>query len=112
MEPIKFQNWQNLDLRVGKIEEVENFQGTDKLYKISIDLGKNLGKRTLIAGLKPYYKQQELIGKNCIVFTNLESKKIRGIESSGMILAAVNEDESKVQILQPDKEIEIGSKIR
>lgn len=108
MENIKFSDWQKLDLRVAKILSVENVEGADKLYKILVDLGKEEGKRTLAAGLKPYYKKEELIGKTCIVFTNLESKTLRGIESQGMILAAVSEDESKVRLLQPDGEIEPG----
>lgn len=109
MENIKFDSWKNLDLRTGKILEAEDIEGADKLYKLEIDLGNE--KRTLVAGLKPYYKKEELREKPCIVFTNLESRKIRGIESKGMILAAVNEDESKVRLLQPDVEIEEGSKV-
>jgi len=81
----------------------------DKLYKLEIDLGKE--KRTLIAGFKPYYKKEELKERKCIVFTNLKPRKIIGIESQGMILAAVNEDESKVKILQPDEDIEAGSRV-
>jgi len=110
MENVKFDDWQNLDLRTGKILEAEDIEGADKLYKLEIDLGNE--KRTLVAGLKPYYKKEELKEKSCIVFTNLEPRKIRGIESKGMILAAVSEDESKVNLLQPDKDIKLGSKIR
>lgn len=110
MENVKFSEWQKLDLRTGKILEVENIEGADKLYKLEIDLGKE--KRTLVAGLKPYYKPEELIGKSCIVFTNLEPKTIRGVESRGMILAAISEDESNVKLLQPDEDIELGSKVR
>lgn len=109
METIKFSEWQKLNLVVGKILEVEDIEGADKLYKLEIDLGKE--KRTLVAGLKPHYKKEELMGKTCIVFTNLEPKTLRGIESQGMILAAVSEDESKVRLLQPDKDIELGSKV-
>ena len=107
METIKFSDWQKLDLRIGKILEVEDIEGADKLYKLEIDLGKE--KRTLVAGLKPYYKKEELMGKTCIVFTNLEPRKIRGIESQGMILAATDEDLSNVRLLQPDADIEVGS---
>jgi len=109
MENVKFSEWQKLDLRTGKILSVENIEGADKLYKLEIDLGKE--KRTLVAGLKPYYKPEEIIGKSCIVFTNLEPKTLKGIESQGMVLAAVSEDESKVRLLQPDEDIELGSKI-
>ncbi len=112
METIKFLDWQKLDLRTAKILEVENVEGADKLYKLNIDLGKELGKRTLVAGLKPYYKPEQLKNKICIVFTNLEPKIIRGIKSHGMLLASSDEKENKVHLLQPDGEIELGSRVR
>jgi len=109
---INFSDWQKLDLRVGKILKIEDIEEADKLYKLTIDVGSDIGKRILVAGLKPYYKKEELEGKKCIVFVNLEPKVLKGIESKGMILAAVSEDESKVILISPEKDIEIGSKIR
>jgi methionyl-tRNA synthetase len=106
---VKFSEWQKLDLRVAKILEVENVEGADRLYKLTIDLGNR--KRTLVAGLKEHYTQEELRNKKVIVFTNLEPRKIKGIESQGMILAAVDEENSQVQLLQSDKDIKIGSKV-
>ncbi len=111
-ETIKFSNWQKLDLRVGKILAVDSIEGADKLYKLSVDLGKQFGKRTLVAGIKPYYTKEQLKNKTCVIFTNLEPRKIKGIDSQGMLLAAVSEDESKVFLLQPDGKIEEGSRIR
>ncbi len=112
MEEIKFSDWQKIELRAGKILEVEDIEGADKLYKLKINLGKEFGERTLVAGIKQHYKKGELTGKKCIVFANLEPRKIRGIESKGMLLAAVSEDEKKVFLLKPDKEIEEGSRVR
>ncbi len=109
IENVKFSDWQKLDLKTAKILEVDNIKGADKLYKILVDLGNE--KRTLVAGLKPYYKQEDLVGKSCVVFTNLEPRTLRGIESQGMILAAVDESENKVRLLQPDEDIKLGSKI-
>ncbi|MEM0465865.1 MAG: methionine--tRNA ligase subunit beta [Candidatus Pacearchaeota archaeon] len=106
---IKFEEWNKLDLRVGEILEIEDIPGANKLYKLKIDLGTET--RTLVAGLKEYYTKEELENKRCIVFCNLEPKKFKGVESQGMILAAVNDDNSEVKIIQPDGEIEIGSKI-
>ena len=111
-ETIKFSDWEKLDLRTGRIIEVSEIAGTDNLYKLVVDLGKNLGKKTLVAGLKPYYKPEQLKNKSCVIFTNLEPRTIKGIQSQGMILAAVNEDKSKVFLLQPDSKIEEGSRIR
>ncbi len=111
-ETIKFSDWQKLDLRIGKILKAEDIGGADKLYKLSVDLGKELGKRTLVAGIKQYYTKEQLKNKQCVILTNLESRKLRGIESQGMLLASVSEDESKVFLLQPDGKIEEGSRIR
>lgn len=110
MKLVSFPDWQKLDLRVGKILKVEDVEGADKLYKLNVDIGKE--KKTLIAGLKPYYSKKELNGKKCIVFVNLEPKILKGIESPGMILAAVSEDEKKVILISPEKDIDVGSKIR
>jgi methionyl-tRNA synthetase len=109
MENVSFADWMRLDLRVAEILNVEEIEGADKLYKLKIDLGTET--RTLVAGLKPYYQKAELEGKKVIVFTNLEPRKIRGIESQGMVLAAVNDDKSEVKLLQPDGAIEIGSRV-
>jgi len=106
---VGFNDWSKLDLRVGEILEINDVSGADKLYKLKIDLGTET--RTLVAGLKQYYTKEELEGKRCIVFCNLEPKKLKGIESKGMILAAVNDDHSEVKLIQPDGDIEIGSKV-
>ena len=111
-ETIKFSQWSQLDLRTGKILKAENIEGADKLYKLTVDLGKQLGKRTLVAGIKPYYTKEQLKDKQCVIFTNLEPRTLKGIESQGMLLASVNEDESKVFLLQPDGKIEEGSRVR
>ena len=109
---IDFSEWTKLDLRVGQIKKVEDIEGADKLYKLQLDVGSEIGERTICAGLKKYYSADELKNKKIIVFTNLAPRKMRGIESQGMLLAAVSEDESEVVLLQPEKDIAVGSKIR
>lgn len=111
-QEVNFQEWSKLDLRVGKIVKVEEIEGADKLYKLTIDLGKELGKRVVCAGIKEYYKKEDLKGKKVILFANLQARMMRGVKSDGMILAAVNEDESKVVLIEPEKDIELGSRIR
>ena len=101
MTNIKFSDWQKLDLRVAEILEVEDIEGADKLYKLTVDVGSE--KRTICAGLKEYYSKDELKDKKVIVFVNLTPRKLRGIESQGMILAACTEDESKVILISPEK---------
>lgn len=108
-ETVSFSDWEKIDLRVAEILEIEEIKGADKLYKLKIDLGTET--RTLVAGLKQYYTKQELEGKRIIVFTNLEPRTIKGIESKGMVLAAVSDDHNEVKLLQPDGAMELGSKV-
>jgi len=109
MEDVKFDEWMKLDLRVGEILEVEDIEGADKLFKLKVDLGTET--RVLVAGLKGHYSKDELEGKRCIVFANLEPKTLRGIESHGMVLASVSDDQSEVKLLQPDGAMELGTKV-
>ena len=88
---------------------VEEIPEADKLYKLKIDLGTET--RDLVAGLKQHYTKTELEGKRVIVFTNLEPKKLKGIESQGMVLAAVNDDHSEIKLLQVDGVVPLGSKV-
>jgi methionyl-tRNA synthetase len=111
-ETIDFADWEKLDLRVGKIVKAEDIEGADKLYKLTVDLGKEIGKRTVCAGIKNHYSKDELKGKKVVIFVNLAPRKLKGIESQGMVLAAVNKEEDKVILLSSEKDIEVGSKIR
>jgi methionyl-tRNA synthetase len=105
---IKFEDFEKLDLRVAKILDVKDHPNADKLYVLEIDLGNE--KRQLVAGLKEHYKKEDLIGKSIIVIANLEHAKLRGVESQGMLLAA--DGGNNVSLLIPDKDVELGSKIR
>jgi methionyl-tRNA synthetase len=88
-----------LDLRVAKIIDAQDHPQADKLYVLQLELGP-LGKRTIVAGMKPYYSKQELIGRSIVIVVNLKPAKIRGIESKGMLLAA-EENEKVVSLLDP-----------
>jgi len=110
MNTIDFKDWEKIDLRVGKIEKVEDIKDADKLYKLQVNLGSE--SKTVCAGIKKYYSKEQLEGKKVIIFVNLSPRKMKGIESQGMILAAVSEDESQVVLIHPEKDIKEGSKIR
>lgn len=110
MDNITFDDFKKVDLRVAQIKSVEDIEGADKLYKLEIDLGTE--SRTIIAGIKLHYtNKEELIGKKIAVVTNLEPRKLRGIESHGMLLAASNEDKTLVVLLTLDRDIPNGSTI-
>lgn len=108
---ISYEEFSKIELKVGKILKVEDHPNADKLYILQVDLG-NGDKRTIVAGLKNHYEKKHLEGKKAIFVTNLAPVTLRGIESDGMILAAVNDDDSHVTILIPDEDIAQGSKIR
>ena len=105
---IPFNDWKKMDLRIGKILEVNDHPNADKLLVMKVDIGNET--RTIVAGIKEYYTKKELKGKGVVVFVNLEQKELRGIKSEGMILAAVKND--KVILLQPEKDIDIGAVIQ
>ncbi len=108
---VEFSDWNKIDLRVAQIIEVEDIDGADQLYKITLDVGPEIGKRIICSGLKSYYTKEELKDKKIIYFSNLSPKKLRGVESQGMLLAASTEDEKEVVLLTPEKDIELGSRI-
>lgn len=103
---IEFDEWKKLDLRVGEIKSVKDHPNADKLFILEVDIGES---RQLVAGIKGHYKKEELLGKKIVVFSNLNPTKLRGIESQGMLLAAVNN--GKVVLLTVDRDIDIGSKV-
>ena len=109
MEKIKFEDWKKLDLRIGKIKSVKEHPNANKLYVLMVDLGKGEHDIQLVAGLRTHYEENYLVGKQIVVIRNLEPSLIRGIESQGMLLAAVFEGD--VVLLQPEKDIETGAKI-
>lgn len=106
----EFSDWEKIDLRVAQIKQVEEIEGSDKLFKLTIDVGE-LGEKTICAGIKCFYTEAELLDKKIIYFSNLKSRKLRGIESQGMLLAASTPEHSKVVLISPEADIENGARI-
>lgn len=106
---ITYDDFDKLDLRVGKVLEAEKVPKADKLLKLIVDLG--FEKRTILSGIAEYYSTEELVGKLVTVVANLAPRKIRGIESQGMLLMAGN-DFGKLYSVGPDQEIEPGSVVK
>lgn len=101
-------DFSKIELVVGQILSAEDVEGADKLYRLEVDLGSR--KIQLAAGIKKFYTKEELKGKKIVVVANLEPAKIRGIESQGMLLAAM-ESKDKVVLVTVDKDVSPGSKI-
>ena len=107
-EIITFEEFSRLDIRIAKILEAERVPGTDKLMKLKIDLGDE--QRTLVAGIAHQYKPEDVVGKLLPVIANLKPRKLRGITSQGMILAAVAED-GTIALLHPNQDVPPGTKV-
>lgn len=84
-EPVSFDDFQKMDLRVGKITSAEPVPKSKKLLKLQVDLG--FDSRTVVSGISQYYTPDQLVGKKVVVVANLRSAKLMGIESHGMVLA-------------------------
>lgn len=108
-ENIEFDDFMKMDVRAGTVLECEKVAKTKKLLKLKIDTG--IDQRTVVSGIAEYYKPEELVGKQVSILVNLAPKKLRGIESQGMILCAENADGS-LSIVTPDKEVKPGSEVR
>jgi len=105
---ITYEDFQKLDIRVGKILEATPIPKSKKLIKIIVDFG--LEKRQALAGLLQYYKPEELVDRKAVFVLNLQKRILAGLESQCMILAAEDEN-GNVVIIQPDKEVAEGSRI-
>jgi methionine--tRNA ligase beta chain len=105
---ISFDEFQKLDLRVGKIVEANQIPGSRNLIRMIVDFGTE--KRQAVAGLLQYYKPEGLVGKKCAFVLNLQRRKMMGVESQCMVLAA-EDSKGNVVVLQPEKDIGEGSRI-
>jgi len=113
LEPIKdtitFDDFVKLDLRIGTIKEASKVKKADKLLQLSVDIG--LETRTILSGIAEHFAPEELVGKQAVVVCNLAPRKMRGVESNGMLLMAEN-TEGKLVFVQPETEFPEGSIVR
>lgn len=107
-ETVSFDDFSRIDLRVGKIVKAEPIPKSTKLIKLTIDIGDNQLK-TAVAGIAPYYKPEDLEGTLISVTVNLAPRKVMGVTTEVMILAA--QDKNTLALIQPNKPVEAGSKI-
>ncbi|MBM7833985.1 methionyl-tRNA synthetase [Clostridium sardiniense] len=113
MKPIKeeitIDDFEKLDLRVVKVLECEPIKKANKLLKLKVDLGGEI--RQVVSGIAKHFKPEELVGKNVVLVANLKPVKLRGELSQGMILAASNDDDSVLNLVDPGK-LPTGSEVR
>ena len=105
---IVYDDFSKLDLRVATVTACEKVEKADKLLKLTIDLGSE--NRTIVSGIALHYKPEEMIGKQVVVVVNLAPRKMKGIESQGMILTAEDKD-GKLRLLKPEETVTPGSSV-
>ncbi|BAL81087.1 methionine--tRNA ligase [Caldisericum exile] len=106
---IKYEDFTKLDLRVAKILSARRVKNSDKLIELRVSLGSE--ERTIVAGIGKFYSEEELVGKKIVIIANLEERKLMGITSQGMLLAASTPNKENLSLLIVDKDIEEGAKI-
>ena len=105
---ISLEEFKKLELKVGEIKDVQDHPNADRLYVVTVDLGDRT--KQLVAGIKLYYKKEDLIGKQVVVVDNLASALLRGVESQGMLLAA--SDDTGIVIISPQRNVKPGSTVK
>ncbi|MFW5754804.1 MAG: methionine--tRNA ligase [Marinilabiliaceae bacterium] len=106
---ISFDDFSKMDIRVGTILEAEKVPKTKKLLKIKVDTG--LDKRTVVSGIAEFFDPQEIVGRQVSILVNLAPRKIKGIESQGMILMAEDAN-GRLEFISPGTKIKPGSEVR
>ena len=105
---ITIDDFAKVKLKVGEVIECKRVEGADKLLVSQIKIGDEV--RQIVSGIAKYYSPEEMVGKKVVVVTNLKPVKLRGVLSSGMILAASDKD--GLSLITPDKDIESGFEVR
>ncbi len=109
-EKITIDDFAKIDLRVGVVQSAEKVAGADKLLKLLVDIGGEV--RQVLAGIALAYAPEELVGRKVVVVTNLAPRKMRGVESNGMLLAASAGPDGKPVLCTFAEDIPAGAKVK
>lgn len=106
---ITIDEFSKVEIKIGTVLEAEEIEGSEKLLKLKVDFGEE-NPRQVLSGIKAWYLPQDLIGKQFVFVTNLESRQMMGFESQAMIMAAGTDE--KAVLLVPQEEVKPGSRIK
>lgn len=112
IEQIDIEHFAKVIFRVARIEEVVPVEKSKKLLRLQIDLGPDLGKRQILAGIAQFYTPELLLGRKIVVVANLKPALLAGHESQGMLLAASSADGSRLILVDPGQDMEPGAQVR
>jgi len=106
---ISIDDFKKIEIKIGEIKNAEKVESADKLLRLTVNFGDH--ERQIVSGIAEFYDSNSLVGKKCPFITNLEPRIIKGLESNGMIMAAVDRENNKLSILSVDDSILPGTKI-
>ena len=109
-EKIGIEEFAKVEMRVGQIQTAERIAGADKLLKLTVDIGTEV--RQICAGIAQFYEPEKLIGRKVAVVTNLAPRKLRGVESNGMIVAASVGPEGRPVLAGFLEDVEVGARLK
>ena len=109
-EKIAIEDFAKVEMRVGQIKTAERIVGADKLLKLTVDIGSEV--RQICAGIAQYYEPESLVGRKVVVVVNLAPRKLRGVESNGMIVAASVGPEGKPVLAAFTEDVEVGARLK
>jgi len=107
---ISIEDFAKVEMRVGQVKTAERVQGADKLLKLTVDIGTEV--RQIVAGIAQHYEPEKLLGRKVIVVVNLQPRKLRGVESNGMIVAAAMGPEGRPVLAGFHEEVEVGARLK
>ncbi len=107
---VTYDDFARLDIRIGKVLKAERVEGSRRLLRLEVDVGGEV--RQIVAGIAERYRPEDLVGKKVVVLVNIQPRKIFGIESQGMLLAADVEGKPYLLTVDNPDEVPVGSKVR
>jgi methionyl-tRNA synthetase len=109
-EKIAIEDFAKVEMRVGQVKTAERIVGADKLLKLTVDIGSEV--RQICAGIAQYYEPESLVGRKVVVVVNLAPRKLRGVESNGMIVAASVGPEGRPVLAAFSEDVEVGARLK
>jgi methionyl-tRNA synthetase len=110
MDKIGIEDFAKVEMRVGQVKTAERIIGADKLLKLTVDIGTEV--RQICAGIAQYYEPESLVGRKVVVVVNLAPRKLRGVESNGMIVAASVGPEGRPVLAGFAEDVEVGARLK
>lgn len=107
---ITYDEFKKVEIRVGEIMSAEKVEKSEKLLKLSVDFGEEIGRRQIVSGIQAYFPDEQLlVGKKCMFVTNLEPRSLMGLQSNGMLFAVGGKNDNPFSILEVSKETKNGT---